>query len=115
MNGDHHDLEALQLEIGRRESAGDRQGLERTIAPSLAFRRADGTVIDREQFLAAVAQGPPRHTEVTSVAVHGNRAVVECIVAFKGKKYHNLRLFIREGTDWKLLGWANEEMPGSPA
>jgi hypothetical protein len=112
MNGDRHDLERLQLEIGRRESAGDREGLERILAPALAFQKASGAVVDRNGFLDGVEESPPRHTQVTSVSLHGNRAVVECVVDYKGKQYHNLRLFVREGADWKLLGWANEEMPG---
>jgi len=25
-------------------------------------------------------------------------------------EFHNVRMFIREGKDWKLLGWANERL-----
>jgi hypothetical protein len=41
------------------------------------------------------------------------RALVTCIVETKGKRYHNLRVFVRDDPTqqlWKLLGWANEEI-----
>jgi hypothetical protein len=114
MDDDRRDLRQLQLEIGRRESAGDRAGLDGLLAPAFAFRRADGSVVDRAGFLAAVKQSPARHTEVTAVTLHGDRAVVECVVTMDGKAYHNLRLFIRQGDEWKLLGWANEAASADP-
>ena len=117
MDDDRSVLEELNLEIGRRESAGDRAGLERIIAPALAFQRAnpERTVVDRTGYLESVAQSPPRQTEVTSVTVHGSRAVVECFVTMEGKRFHNLRLFIRHEGRWKLLGWANEPASADPA
>ena len=116
MDTDRQELEQLQLEIGRRESAGDREGLERILAPVLAFQRAnpERTVVDRAGFLAGVRPGPARLTEVLSVALHGDRAVVECVVTMDGGRYHNLRLFTRQNGAWKLLGWANEPA-GAPA
>jgi hypothetical protein len=40
--------------------------------------------------------------------VHGDRAVVACVVTQNGRDFHNLRLFVRRGGEWKLLGWANQ-------
>lgn len=115
MDDDRYELEQLQLEIGRREKAGDRDGLDRNLAPALAFLRADGSVVDRDGYLATVQQSPARPTEVTSVQLYGNRAVVECIVTRDGERFHNLRLFIRHEGRWKLLGWANEPASADPA
>jgi len=116
MDDDRELLGALQLEIGRREKAGDRKGLERNIAPALAFLRADGSVVDRAGFLDSVRESPARPTEVTSVKLYGNnRAVVECIVTRDGERFHNLRLFIRHEGEWKLLAWANEPESPDPA
>jgi len=28
----------------------------------------------------------------------------------KDANFHNLRMFIRDGAEWKLLGWANERL-----
>ncbi len=55
-----------------------------------------------------------RDTEIESIHLYGDRAVVTCIVTMPQKppnKYHNVRLFIRETAGWKLLGWANEAIP----
>lgn len=115
MDDDRPLLEQLQLEIGRREKAGDREGLERILAPALAFLRADGSVVDRDGYLDSVQESPARPTEVTSVQLYGNRAVVECIVTRGSERFHNLRLFIRHEGRWKLLGWANEPASAEPA
>ena len=42
------------------------------------------------------------------IEIHGNRAIVECIVTVGARDIHNLRLFVRRDGQWKLLGWANE-------
>jgi hypothetical protein len=53
-----------------------------------------------------------RHTEIVSIDVFGNRAVVTCVVSQQSaggiRRYHNIRLFVRHDGDWRLLGWANE-------
>ena len=41
--------------------------------------------------------------------IFGDRAVVACVVRQNETDYHNIRLFFRDGYEWKLLGWANEE------
>ena len=104
------------MEIGRLESTGDREALRGIIASKLAFRRANtqGTIVDRCEYLDAVVPSPERQTEITAVTVHGNRAVVECVVTQNSKRFHNLRLFVRQGEDWKLLGWANEPASADP-
>jgi hypothetical protein len=78
--------------------------------------RADGkTVDDAGRFLQKVARKPaPGDLALERVEVLGNRAIVACVVTQGGKRFHNIRLFVRMGTDWKLLGWANEEMPALP-
>ena len=70
------------------------------------------TIVDRKEFLDAVASGSDRDTEVESIHLYGDRAVVTCIVTMKpgGERYHNLRLFVRREGGWKLLGWANEPL-----
>jgi hypothetical protein len=118
MQDDIRTLEQLNIRIGVEESKGDDQSrswLAGVIAPKLAFGRADRTTIDdREDFLKKVKPSDPRETEVVSIDLHGDRAVVSCIVTLKsasgGKKFHNLRLFVRHEGQWKLLGWANEPL-----
>jgi hypothetical protein len=109
-------LEKLNIEIGRQESAGDdaaQAWLQGRLAHKLAFRRADlKTFDDRADFIRKIAPGDPRDTAVQSIDVIGSGAFVNCIVTVKTaagpKQYRNLRLFVRDAGDWKLLGWANE-------
>ena len=118
VDGDLQALEALNLRIGELESADAGEGkaaaeaageLDRIIGPQLAFRKANGEIVGRDQFIHPETKNAARRdTEVTSISLHGDRAVVECMVTMAGTRYHNLRLFVREGTEWKLLGWANE-------
>ena len=106
-------LTELNRQIGLAETLGDREALERLIAPQLAFRRADaaGTLDDRAAFLGKVKPGPDRTTVVSDIRIHGDRALVDCVVTVHGadgdRKFHNLRLFVKVGEDWRLLGWAN--------
>jgi Domain of unknown function (DUF4440) len=107
-------LRQLNVVIGKAETEGNAEWLAKVIAPELAFRRAnkEKSFDNREAFLAKVARSNDRETEVESIELYGDRAVVICIVTVKTKdgdtKYHNLRLFVRHDEDWKLLGWANE-------
>src|SRR5262245_23406169 len=107
-------LEKLNVEIAAAEDRGDRKWLEGVLASHLSFRRALGTVVDRKDFLKEVKAGRKSETRVESVTLYGKeRAVVTCIVTIKGardRSYHNVRLFVREGGKWKVIGWANEEL-----
>ena len=114
MNTVHESLEALNVEIGNAESRGDKAFFEELLASSFAFRRVTGVVVDRKQFLDAMAQGAPRTTNVRAITFAGKaRAVVSCIVTMEvqgsNKDFDNLRMFIRtDDGRWKLLAWANE-------
>jgi hypothetical protein len=106
-------LTDLNLQIGYAESAGDKESLEKHLAPVLAFRRANGDCVDKQHFLEKVAKGAPRETAIESIDLVGrDRAVVTCVVSMgdgeQQKSFHNIRLFVRMQDGWKLLGWANE-------
>jgi hypothetical protein len=106
-------LTDLNLQIGRAETAGDKKSLEKLLAPVLAFRRANGDCVDKQDFLENVAKGAPRKTAIESIDLVGrDRAIVTCVVSMvdgeQQKSFHNIRLFVRMQDDWKLLGWANE-------
>jgi hypothetical protein len=114
MNEDERELRELNTRIGLAESQGDRAFLADVLAPALAFRRANGKVVDRTAFLEGVGPGPVRETEIGSVTLHGaHRAVVTCVVTMvdgdRRTPFHNLRVFVRSDTGtWQLLAWANE-------
>lgn len=112
MSDDLARLAQLNAEIGAAETNGDRAFLEHVVAEQLAFRRASGAVVDRAGYLAAVAPSEPRLTEVESIALHGDRAVVTCVVTLlradgERPRFHNVRLFTRAASGWQVLGWAN--------
>jgi hypothetical protein len=120
MHDDRKTLEDLNVKIGEMEDQGDRDAwywLDGILAPQLAFRRANGSFDNRCEFLKKVKprepHEPKRVTEIVSIDLHGNRAIVTCIVTMGDKRYHNLRLFVRDEEheeQWKLLGWANEQI-----
>lgn len=112
MTDDRASLEQLNVEIGVAETNGDRAFLESVIAEQLAFRRASGALVDRPGYLAAVAPSEKRLTEIESIQLYGDRAVVTCIVTLirddgTRPRFHNTRLFIRAASGWQVLGWAN--------
>src|SRR5512143_1914768 len=111
VSDDRQALHDLNLAIGAAENRGDGAWLDRILAPSLAFQRADEqrTIDDRAAFLQKVKAGGGRVTRVIEpIQVYGDRAIVQCIVSDGARDFHNLRLFVRREGSWKLLGWANE-------
>lgn len=76
------------------------------IAPKLGFQRADGVTFDnREELLDKIKPSTHRQTEIESIHLFDDRAVVACIVTMDSNRYHNLRLFIRHEGNWELPGW----------
>ena len=109
-------LKKVNIRIGNAESKGDLKWLTDVVAPEFAFRRASGKIDGGVGFLKAVKPGDPRKTEIESIDLYGKRAIVKCIVKMGDRKFHNIRLFVwidglegKEG-QWKLLGWANEQL-----
>ncbi len=113
---DEQRLRQLNVRIGTAESEGDREFLSNAVAPTLAFRRANGTYVDRDTFLNGIELSARRDTEIESIVQLGrDRAVVNCVVSLidgnQIKRFHNVRLFVRSSDgEWRLLGWANEQV-----
>ena len=108
-------LKKLNVEITEAEDRGDRKWFESVLAGDLAFRRSNGLVVGKKQFLNDLKSRGHSKTEVESVKIYGkSRAIVTCVVTIlidgKNAQFHNIRLFVREGNNWKLLGWANERL-----
>lgn len=106
-------LRELNCRIGDAENRGDRDWLAGILAPRLAFQRADDqkTVDDQVAFLQHVKAGGSRVTRIIEpIEVHGDRAIVQCVVSVDDQEFHNLRFFVRRDGSWKLLAWANERL-----
>ena len=83
-NLDEQDVEKLNIEIAAVEDSGDRKSLERVLASELAFRRANGITVGRNQFMKDVKARPKSQTRIESVTLHGrDRAIVTAIVTLK--------------------------------
>ena len=115
MEGDSDLLASLNDDIVQAETRGDAPFFEALLAPVFAMRRANGKTASREDFIKAVAPSAKRTTELEEVTLVGaNRATVASVVTMDTdegrKRFHNLRLFIREtpASPWLLLAWANE-------
>lgn len=104
-------LEALNIGIGDAENRGDATWLAAILMPRMTFQRADParTIDDREAFLSKVRAGGTRITDVLKpIQIFGDRAIVRCIVTIEGKRFDNLRLFVKRDGRWLLLAWANQ-------
>lgn len=108
-------LKKLNLEITAAEDRGDSKWLEGVIGSELAFRRASGALVGRDQFLKDVKARDKTSTKIESVKLYGkDRAIVTSIVTMKidgnDTSFHNLRMFVRHKDTWQLIGWANEKL-----
>jgi len=110
---DFEELIRINKEIAVAEDQGDVEALKRQLASTLAFRRANGTLVNRDEFLQAVKPSGPREMTIQSITLLGqHRALVTCVVSMpvNGRltRFENARLFVRTADEWKLMGWANE-------
>jgi hypothetical protein len=105
-------LVQLNLAIGQKEDAGDREWFDALLAPAFAMRRANGAFVGRDEFLASLQKADTvRTTEIVGVEAIGQfRSEVRCIVSIANKKYDNLRLFVHDGKAWLLVSWVNENL-----
>lgn len=119
-------ITATLVELNRQLSAEEQRGedgkpfLQSHLSDSLLFRRANGRVVGKTEFLAGMGANPfsSRTTEDIAVHVIADRALVTLIVVGTGKddgsvhRYRNARFFTREGGAWLLDAWYNFEVTG---
>jgi catechol 2,3-dioxygenase-like lactoylglutathione lyase family enzyme len=111
------DLRRLNLELGRAEREGDRDYLADVLHDDLVFRRADGTVASKRDYLAELAR---RSYDALDVAIaeideQAESAVVTAFVTARGRSngeafagtFRNLRTFVRDGDGWRCRVWIN--------
>lgn len=116
-------LQELNLKIAEAENQKDAQFFANLLSEKLLFRRANGAVIGKAEFLEDL-QKPNPFTErvagsievIEDPAVSG-RALVTLIVrtskADGAKQYfRNIRFFTRTAAGWELDAWYNYEITG---
>jgi len=115
------ELRRLNEEIRVKEQAGEKAFFDELLTDNFLFRRADGTIVDKRHYLGdleLVAKNPYERLEsvVESVILDGGSGVVNVLVLAKRKKmeraavFQNVRVFSREGENWKLIMWVNTKI-----
>jgi glyoxylase I family protein len=111
------DLRTTNIQIGQAERNHDLDSLRDALDADLIFRRADGTFVDRDAYLADV----PNRTydeltiEVTDVEEKEQSAVVTVLVTARGTShgkpfggtFRNVRTFVKDGDRWRCRLWIN--------
>jgi hypothetical protein len=114
-------LRSINLDVATWEQARDAEArgkLDELLSPQLLFRRADGTVVGKKEFMDALAGPSPFATRASrSVVVEprGDRAVCTLIVtttkeAGPVNHYRNIRWFARTEDRWLLEYWFNDDV-----
>jgi catechol 2,3-dioxygenase-like lactoylglutathione lyase family enzyme len=111
------ELRSINLEIGAAEQRHDVGFLDDVLHDDLIFRRADGKIVTKEQYLAAVPKRQYRtlESDVAELHITKDSALATVLVraegtangtAFKGT-YRNVRVFVSEGERWVCTVWVN--------
>jgi catechol 2,3-dioxygenase-like lactoylglutathione lyase family enzyme len=118
------DLREINVLIGEAEREHDLSALDELLDDSLVFRRADGTIVGKAEFLDAL---PGRtydmmETRILDVDERETSAVVTSAVRaqgtaagtpFKGT-YRNVRTFVQRGDRWRCTIWVNTRLALEP-
>jgi hypothetical protein len=97
-----------------------RKFFEEHLSDNLVFRRANGQVVGKSEFLKGLANNPfeRRIAEGISVSLQGDRALVTLVIEATRKddksnhRYRNIRLFSRASDRWIVEFWYNYEITG---
>jgi hypothetical protein len=106
------ELKTINERIGVAEQEGDTGFLCGVLSDTLIFKRANGSVVSKEEFLAGVPNNMfERKSSAIEVVFEDNHlAVVSLIVEAKGNKIRNLRVFERAENGWQCVIWHNAKI-----
>lgn len=117
---DKRELIELNIKIGEAEQQRDRRSefFENLLSKQLIFRRANGKVVGKKDFLTSLQEPNPftdRKSLDIEVTPQGDRALVTLVVKTKSPKgeegrYRNIRLFTRTDDEWQLEFWYNYDL-----
>lgn len=122
------EIRVLTAKMSAEEKKGaDGVGFYRELLDqSLRFRRADGAVVTRDEYLIDLANPANSRDEIEPVGaidctVYENTAVASVLLRVKGKNagaafagvFRNIRIFHRDAPDkpWRLKIWFNDKVP----
>ena len=102
-------LEQINRDLIDAENRGDHAWIAEHLAPTFAFQNAKKEVVDGLRFVQGLEPNGSRTIDREwPIQVIGDRAIVRAVIEKEGKKYDNLRLWVKREGAWKLLAWANE-------
>jgi len=93
---------------------------------TLRFRRADGTVVTRDEYLIGLVNPENRRDQIEpdgpiDCTVYENTAIASVLLRVKGSNagkpfsgvFRNVRIFHRDAADkpWRLKVWFNDKVP----
>jgi Domain of unknown function (DUF4440) len=118
---DTTELERINLRIAeeeQRRDAGSLQFFATVLCEALIFRRANGTVVGKQEFIAGLQNPNPftqREVEDMKIWLIGDRALVTLIVRTRTQdgtegRYRNIRVAFRIGNTWQLGVWYNYDV-----
>jgi ketosteroid isomerase-like protein len=115
--GAHQDLRQINVEIGEAETRQDAKSLDRVLHDDLVFRRADGHLVTKQEYLEAVPTRTYERLESDVPEIHEQQesAVVTVIVDAAGTtargrfegRYRNTRVFVNDDGRWLCRIWVN--------
>jgi hypothetical protein len=107
----------LNEKIGISEKAAQRDFFVQHLADNLVFRRANGAVIGKQEFLEGLKpdQLEMLETFVDDITINQESAVVDVTVKAKRRnqspaEFRNIRMFQKNGTQWQLAAWINTKL-----
>src|SRR5262245_24701218 len=105
------ELTKINHAIATAEKDKDASVLQKILADDLRFRRANGTIVDKEQFLKDLTNTEYLEIEGIEVSLAGSTAVVSLIVHLSENRdkdsYRNIRVFRKQAETWELTMWVN--------
>ena len=115
-------LIGLNVLIGEAELNRDENFLRDVLADELVFRRANGSIVTKDEYLAELKIPENTyeylHSENIKAQVKDENALVSLVVRAKGKrgekefegKFRNLRVFVRKDKNWQCVIWHNTRL-----
>jgi glyoxylase I family protein len=110
-------LRDLNVAIGTAEKEHDVEFLREVLHDDLVFRRADGTVVGKDEYLGALQDRTYEalDVEISDVDARCESAVVTAIVTARGTSggvrfagtFRNVRTFVRDEERWRCRVWIN--------
>jgi glyoxylase I family protein len=110
-------LRDLNVAIGMAEKEHDLEFLREVLHDDLVFRRADGTVVGKDEYLDSLHDRTfdVLDVEISDVDARDESAVVTAIVTARGTSagvrfggtFRNVRTFVRDEERWRCRLWVN--------